>query len=230
MSTRQPTRVGCTTSERFHLRCWHFCSCSSHKTIPSIESLVTRLFILGSMVTAFSFRITEVFVFIARIDWKIKRHEFSLKKSVNMVNYILLTMDSSIRICVSSFFNSALKNNFRQQRTKSHISAFLKCDGDIEVHVSATFMFCGNVLYQVLAIPSSFRHISGSEMSSDASVILSQDVSAVIRSRYVSANGFFNMLVESLQWKQTDHGFVYGFCYFNETEMLGNCTYIFMKS
>ena len=230
MSTRQPTRVGCTTSERFHLRCWHFCSCSSHKTIPSIESLVTRLFILGSMVTAFSFRITEVFVFIARIDWKIKRHEFSLKKSVNMVNYILLTMDSSIRICVSSFFNSALKNNFRQQRTKSHISAFLKCDGDIEVHVSATFMFCGNVLYQVLAIPSSFRHISGSEMSSDASVILSQDVSAVIRSRYVSANGFFNMLVESLQWKQTDHGFVYGSCYFNETEMLGNCTYIFMKS
>ena len=86
-----------------------------------------------------------------------------------MVNYILLTMDSSIRICVSSFFNSALKNNFRQQRTKSHISAFLKCDGNIEVHVSATFMFCGNVLYQVLAIPSSFCHISGSE--SHASVI-----------------------------------------------------------
>ena len=102
-------------------------------------------------------------------------------------------MDSSIRICVSSFFNSALKNNFRQQRTKSHISAFLKCDGNIEVHVSATFMFCGNVLYQVLAIPSSFCHISGSE--SHASVILSQDVSAVVRSRYVSANGFLISLL-----------------------------------
>ena len=190
MSTIQPTRFGCTTSERFHFRCWHFCSCSSHKTIPSIEFLVTRLFLRGSSVTAFSFKITQVFVFMARIDWKIKRHEFSLKKSVNIVNYILLTMDSIIRICVSSFFNSALKNNFRQQRTKSHISAFLKCDGNKEVHVSDTFMFCGNVLYQVLVIPSSFRHISGSEMSSHASVILSQDVSAVVRSRYVSANGF----------------------------------------
>ena len=195
MSTIQPTRDGCTTSERFHLRCWHFCSCSSHKTIPSIDSLVTRLVILESMVTAFSLKITQVFVFIARIDWKIKRHKFSLKKSVNMVNYILLTMDSSIRICVSSFFNSALKNNFRQQRTKSHISAFLKCDGDIEVHVSATFMFCRNVLYQVLVIPSSFRHISGSEMSNHASVILSQDVSAIVRSRYVSANGFLISLL-----------------------------------
>ena len=109
-----------------------------------------------------------------------------------MVNYILLTMDSSIRICVSSFFNSALKNNFRQQRTKSHN---LKCDGKLKVHVSDTFMFCGNVLYQVLVIPSSFRHISGSEMSSHASVILSQDVSAVVRSRYVSANGFLISLL-----------------------------------
>ena len=40
-----------------------------------------------------------------------------------------------------------------------------------------------------------FRHISGSEMSSHASVILSEDFSAVVRSRYVSANGFLISLL-----------------------------------
>ena len=56
-------------------------------------------------------------------------------------------------------------------RTKSHVSAFPKCDGNIELHVSATFTLCGNVLYQVSAILSSFRHVSGTEMSSNVSVI-----------------------------------------------------------
>ena len=39
----------------------------------------------------------------------------------------------------------------------------------------------------------------------------------------------FNILVESLQWKQTGHGFVHSFYYFEEIETLGNCTYISMK-
>ena len=55
--------------------------------------------------------------------------------------------------------------------TKSHVSAFLKYDRGIELHVSATFTFCGNVLCQVLAILSSFRHVCGTEMSSHVSVI-----------------------------------------------------------
>ena len=32
-------------------------------------------------------------------------------------------------------------------RTKSHVSAFLKCDGNIELHVSATLTFRGHVLF-----------------------------------------------------------------------------------
>lgn len=40
MSSMQPTWVGCTTSECLHTRCWPFCSCSSHKVIPSHRELV----------------------------------------------------------------------------------------------------------------------------------------------------------------------------------------------
>ena len=36
MSTIQPPWPVCTTSECWHTRCWHFCPCSSHKTIPSL--------------------------------------------------------------------------------------------------------------------------------------------------------------------------------------------------
>ena len=52
---------------------------------------------------------------------------------------------------------------FRSQlhRTKSYVSAFLKRDGNIELHVSVTFTVCGNLSYQLLAILSSFRHVSG---------------------------------------------------------------------
>ena len=37
MRAIQPTWPVCTTSACFHTRCWHFCSCSSHKTIPSLR-------------------------------------------------------------------------------------------------------------------------------------------------------------------------------------------------
>ena len=36
MSTIQPAWEICTTSECWHMHRWHFCSCSSHKTIPSL--------------------------------------------------------------------------------------------------------------------------------------------------------------------------------------------------
>ena len=60
---------------------------------------------------------------------------------------------------------------YLNHRTKSHGSAFFKRDGNIELHVSATFTFSRNVLYQVLAILSSFRNVSGREMSSHVWVI-----------------------------------------------------------
>ena len=36
MSIIQPAWPECTTSVYWHTRCWHSCSCSSHKTIPSL--------------------------------------------------------------------------------------------------------------------------------------------------------------------------------------------------
>ena len=40
MSTIQPAWPVCTTTECLHTRCWHFCSCRSHETIPSLRELV----------------------------------------------------------------------------------------------------------------------------------------------------------------------------------------------
>ena len=77
MGTIQPAREGCTTPVCWHTCCWHFCSCCSRKTIPSIEFCITPRFLIGSIVTAFSFRMTQIFVFIARIDCKVKWHEYS---------------------------------------------------------------------------------------------------------------------------------------------------------
>ena len=73
---------------------------------------------------------------------------------------------------------------------KSHVSAFLKCDGNIELHVSATLTFCGNVLYQVLAILSSFRHVSGTEMSTHVSVIFKSGRSRCSSFPLCFCNGF----------------------------------------
>ena len=73
MSTLQPAWPVCTTSECWHTRCWHFCSCSSHKTIPSLrEFVVTHLLVLGCSITAPSTGITQVFIMIARIGYKVK--------------------------------------------------------------------------------------------------------------------------------------------------------------
>ena len=44
MSTIQPAWPLCTTSVCWHTCCWHFGSCSSHKTIPSLRELVVAQF------------------------------------------------------------------------------------------------------------------------------------------------------------------------------------------
>ena len=73
ISTIQPARVGSTTSECWYTRCWHFCSCSSHKTIPSLRELVvTQLGNVRCFVTYLPIGITQVFVMIARIGYKVK--------------------------------------------------------------------------------------------------------------------------------------------------------------
>ena len=73
MSTIQPAWPGCTTSEYWHTRCWHFCPCSSHKTIPSHRELVvTQPWTLRCFVIHLSISITQVFILIARIDYKVK--------------------------------------------------------------------------------------------------------------------------------------------------------------
>ena len=59
MSTIQPTWPESTTSERWHTRCCHFCSFSSHKTIPSLKEFSVAEFCMdGCFVTALSISIT----------------------------------------------------------------------------------------------------------------------------------------------------------------------------
>ena len=59
LSTIKPTWQVCTTSQFWHMRCWHFCSCSSHKTIPSLkEFFVAEICTDGCFVTALSIGIT----------------------------------------------------------------------------------------------------------------------------------------------------------------------------
>ena len=72
MSSLQPAWPVCTTSECWHTRCWHFCSSSSHKTIPSpSEWTVTDLWTLRCFVTFLSIGFTQVFITIARIRYKV---------------------------------------------------------------------------------------------------------------------------------------------------------------
>ena len=71
MSTIQPAWPVCTTSICFHTCYWHFCSCSSHKTIPSLEEWVVtqRWSIFGCSVTVPSIGITQVLIIITRIGY-----------------------------------------------------------------------------------------------------------------------------------------------------------------
>ena len=73
MSTNQPAWPVCTTSECWHTCCWHFCSCGSHKSIPSLRELVvTQLWTDRCTVTYLSIGFTQVFIIIARIGCRVK--------------------------------------------------------------------------------------------------------------------------------------------------------------
>ena len=70
----QPTWPVCTTSVCWHTLCWHFCSCSSYKTIPSLRNLiVTQLWTVRCWVTHLSISITQIFIMIAMIGYKVKQ-------------------------------------------------------------------------------------------------------------------------------------------------------------
>lgn len=77
-------------------------------------------------------------------------------------------------------------------RTKSHVSAFLKRDGSVEFYVSVTFPFCGNLKYQVLVILSSLRN---GNVKSCFRHIYFRTSAAVVRFCYISANGFLITLL-----------------------------------
>ena len=73
MSSYQPAWPVCTTSVCWHTRCWHFCSCSSHKTIPSLrESIVTQSWSVRCYVSFLSIGFTQVLIMIARIGYEVK--------------------------------------------------------------------------------------------------------------------------------------------------------------
>ena len=68
MRAIQPTWPVRTTSVCLHTRCWHFCSRSSHKTIPSLRELVVTLrWTVRCYVTYLSIGFTQVFIMIAWI-------------------------------------------------------------------------------------------------------------------------------------------------------------------
>ena len=50
MSPIQPAWPDCTTSVSWHMCCWHFCSCSSHKTMPTMPQRGGRHAPLGTRV------------------------------------------------------------------------------------------------------------------------------------------------------------------------------------
>ena len=71
MNTIQPAWPVCATSVCWHTRCRHFCSCSSHKTIPSPGELVltqhwSRYRCNG---TALSISITQVLIIITWVGY-----------------------------------------------------------------------------------------------------------------------------------------------------------------
>ena len=73
MRTIQPAWPVCTTSVCWHTRCWHFCSRSSNKTIPSLrEWFVTQTWIGRCYITRLSISITQIFIMIAMIGYKVK--------------------------------------------------------------------------------------------------------------------------------------------------------------
>ena len=73
ISTIQPAWEVCATSVCWHTCRWHFCSCSSHKTIPSLRELaVTQLWSGRCCITYLSIGITQVIIMIARISYKVK--------------------------------------------------------------------------------------------------------------------------------------------------------------
>ena len=74
MSSNQPAWPVCTTVVWFHTHCWHSCSRSSHKTIPSLrEWLVTQPWTLRCCVIHLSIGVTQVFIMIAGIGCIVKR-------------------------------------------------------------------------------------------------------------------------------------------------------------
>ena len=73
MRAIQPTWPVGTTSVCWHTRCWHFCSRSPRKTIPSLRELVvTPRWTVRCYVTYLSIGITQVFIMIAWIGYKFK--------------------------------------------------------------------------------------------------------------------------------------------------------------
>ena len=69
MSSRQPGWPVSTTPECLHTLCWHSCSCSSYKTIPSLTELaVTQHFSWFGFCVSTGF--TQVWVMMARISYK----------------------------------------------------------------------------------------------------------------------------------------------------------------
>ena len=76
---------------------------------------------------------------------------------------------------------------FTAHRAKSRVSVFLKRGGNMQLHVSVMFTFCGNVKNASLRDPVTFPE---RKCQVTFPSYLSHQISAVVRFRHVSANGF----------------------------------------
>ena len=104
MITIQPAWPVCTTSVRWHTRCWHFCSCSPHKTIPSLEKwAVTKHWaIFRCRVTTLSIGVTQYFIMIARNGYKVK---WQLQKDWSIKDNTFSFRIASQQLCNNINFN-----------------------------------------------------------------------------------------------------------------------------
>ena len=113
MSTIQPAWPVCTTSECWHTRCWHFCPCSSLKTIPSLKELfVTPHLFLGCYVTTLSTAIIQALMIITWVGWKrLNRNSKNVKESkVNIFPWHLLQNQLNKKQTAFAFFEKKKKN------------------------------------------------------------------------------------------------------------------------
>ena len=117
-SSHQPAWPVCTTSVCWHTSCWHFCSCTSHKTIPSLSELAVtqHCFSVLGFVFPIAIGFTQVWVMMARIGSKkimiILRVLKSLESIVKYLFYYMHIIPAVYQLVVDLAFYEKNNNGY----------------------------------------------------------------------------------------------------------------------